>query len=70
MRGRFSGSRDSKRVSRVTPEDVRKGNRARITGPFAVLADTRGRRSAFALGRRRKPGHVASVGIPHSSNIY
>lgn len=70
VRGRFSGLRDSKRVSKVTPADVKKGNRARITGPVAVLADVRGRRSALALGRRRKPGHVASVGMPHSSKIY
>ena len=68
--GRFSGLSDNKRVSRVAPADDKKGNRARITEPVAVLTDARGRRRAFALGSRRKPGHDASVGIPHSSNIF
>ena len=70
MSGRFSGLSESKRVRRVAPADVRNGNRARMTEPVAVPLDARGSRRAFALGSRRKPGHAASVGTPHSSNIF
>ena len=70
MSGRLSGFSDSKRVKRMAPADVKKGNRARIMEPVVVLTDNRGSRSAFALGSRRKPGHVASVGTPQSSNIF
>ena len=66
--GRCAGLSDRRDVRRVVPAFVRSGNLARITAP--VVWNVFGRRSERALGRRLKPGQVASVGIPQSSNIW
>ena len=66
--GRCAGLSDKSDVRRAVPAFVRSGNFARITAP--VVWEVFGRRSERALGRRLKPGHVASVGIPQSSNIW
>ena len=66
--GRWAGFKLRRDVSSVVPAAVRRGNLARIT--FPVVWEVLGRRSERALGRRLKPGHVASVGMPHSSKIW
>ena len=54
-------------MSRAVPAVVRRGNLARIV--FPGIWEVLGRRSERALGRRLKPGQVASVGMPQSSKI-
>ena len=53
--------------SRSLPAEVRNGNFARMMLP--VFCDSRGSLNDLALGSRRKPGHVSSVGMPQSSKI-
>lgn len=65
--GRVAGFRLRREVRREVPAFVRRGNLARMTAP--VVWDVLGSRRERALGRRLKPGHVASVGIPQSSKI-
>lgn len=65
--GRFAGFRDRRESRRSDPTVVRIGNLERIREPVAWALD--GRRRARALGRRRKPGQVSSVGRPQSSKI-
>lgn len=66
--GRFAGLSERSEFSRSAPDDVSRGNLERIREPVVVALG--GRRRARALGRRRKPGQVSSVGRPHSSKIY
>jgi len=66
--GLAAGFRASTDVKRAFPAVVRKGNLARITAP--TVWEVWGRRRDFALGSRRKEGHVCSVGMPQSSKIY
>ena len=66
--GLCAGLSDKREDRRAVPALVRSGNLARITAP--VVWEVFGRRSERALGRRLKPGQVASVGIPQSSNIW
>ena len=66
--GLCAGLSDKREVRRAVPAFVRSGNLARITAP--VVWEVFGRRSDRALGRRLKPGQVASVGIPQSSKIW
>lgn len=67
--GRRAGSSDRRLLSRLAPAFVRVGNFNRMMLPCADLA-CEGSRSERALGRRLKPGHISSVGIPQSSNTY
>ena len=66
--GRSAGFGLRSEVIRAVPAVVRSGNLARWT--FPVVCGVLGRRSERALGRRLKPGQVASVGMPQSSNIW
>ena len=67
--GRFAGFSESKLSSRDAPAFVRVVNLERMTLPAAPRW-LLGRRSERAFGRRLKPGHVSSVGMPQSSKIY
>ena len=66
--GLFLGFSESRETKSSLPAAVRKGNLLRMTVP--VFCAVRGRRRDRALGSRRKPGQVSSVGIPQSSNIW
>lgn len=66
--GRFAGLSESRLSSRHAPALVRVVNFERMTLPEAPRW-LLGRRSERAFGRRLKPGHASSVGMPHSSKI-
>lgn len=68
--GRTAGLSESKEESRSVPAAVRSGNLARMTAPVSFGLDVAGKRRERALGRRLKPGHVESDGMPQSSKIW
>lgn len=66
--GRPPGFRLSRLDNKLLPAVVRNGNLLLITEP--CVAGFFGKRKLRAFGRRRKPGHDSSVGIPQSSKIF